>query len=109
MVTSEFHLPRTRATFDTVYGLAGRQLHGDPAWFALDYWPGAHAVLACAVLCAWLTARPARRRAAGHSACGRCLHLASLADSRPARAAPTARSPARRLTHPTLRACPPLQ
>lgn len=34
-------MPRTRATFDFVYGLAGRQLHGDPAWFCLDYHAGA--------------------------------------------------------------------
>lgn len=45
VVTSEFHMPRTRATFDTIYGLAGRQLHGDAAAFALDYWPGEQALV----------------------------------------------------------------
>lgn len=40
VVTSEFHMPRTRATFDFVYGLAGRQLYGDEAHFSLDYQPG---------------------------------------------------------------------
>lgn len=40
MVTSEFHMPRTQATFDFVYGLAGRQLHGDPAWYRLEYRAG---------------------------------------------------------------------
>lgn len=40
VVTSEFHMPRTRATFDFIYGLAGRQLYGDAAWFDLHYCPG---------------------------------------------------------------------
>ena len=40
VVTSEFHMPRTQATFDFIYQLAGRQLHGDPAWYCLDYRPG---------------------------------------------------------------------
>ncbi|PSC72031.1 Rossmann-like alpha beta alpha sandwich fold isoform B [Micractinium conductrix] len=39
VVTSEFHMPRTAATFDVVYALAGTQLHGDPSWFHLDYRP----------------------------------------------------------------------
>ncbi|KAL4440424.1 hypothetical protein ABPG75_003425 [Micractinium tetrahymenae] len=39
IVTSDFHMPRTRATFDFIYSLAGRQLHGDAAWFDLDYRP----------------------------------------------------------------------
>ena len=39
MVTSEFHMPRTRATFDYCYSLAGEQLYGDASWFSLDYHP----------------------------------------------------------------------
>lgn len=41
VVTSDFHMARTQATFDFVYSLAGRQLHGDPSWYSLDYRPGA--------------------------------------------------------------------
>ncbi|PRW39255.1 Rossmann-like alpha beta alpha sandwich fold [Chlorella sorokiniana] len=39
VVTSDFHMPRTQATFDFIYGLAGQQLHGDPRWFKLEYRP----------------------------------------------------------------------
>ena len=39
MVTSAFHMPRTRATFDYCYSLAGRQFLGSPAHFQLSYHP----------------------------------------------------------------------
>lgn len=45
VVTSEFHMPRTRATFDFVYNLAGSQLYGDAAWFHLDYRPGGWVII----------------------------------------------------------------
>jgi hypothetical protein len=32
VVTSDFHMPRTRALFAGIYGLAGRALAGDPDW-----------------------------------------------------------------------------
>ena len=37
VVSSDFHMPRTQATFDFCYSLAGEQLQGDPAWFSLHY------------------------------------------------------------------------
>jgi len=40
VVTSEFHMPRTSATFDVVYALGGRTLYGDANWFQLDYRAG---------------------------------------------------------------------
>lgn len=39
VVTSDFHMPRTRAVFDTCYALAGASLRFDPAWFDLQYFP----------------------------------------------------------------------
>jgi hypothetical protein len=39
VVTSEFHMPRTRAIFDYCYELAGRQHHGSSSHFQLSYHP----------------------------------------------------------------------
>lgn len=36
-MSSAFHVPRTRATFDFCYSLAGRDLHGDASRYALSY------------------------------------------------------------------------
>jgi hypothetical protein len=40
VVTSHFHMPRTQATFDFIYRLAGTQLYGDPGWYQLQYQAG---------------------------------------------------------------------
>ncbi|KAI8465339.1 MAG: DUF218 domain-containing protein [Monoraphidium minutum] len=37
VVTSDFHMPRSRALFDGIWRLAGQSLHGDPSWFELVY------------------------------------------------------------------------
>lgn len=39
VVTSDFHMPRTRAIFDFVYSLAGEELRRDPLHFSLSYHP----------------------------------------------------------------------
>lgn len=39
VVTSHFHMPRTRAIFDACYALAGAGLAGDAGRFSLDYHP----------------------------------------------------------------------
>ena len=38
-MTSAFHMPRTSATFDFLYALAGAQYCGSPCHFLLDYHP----------------------------------------------------------------------
>jgi hypothetical protein len=43
---------RTQATFDFIYQLAGRQLHGNPAWYCLDYRPGGGRLAGC--LACWI-------------------------------------------------------
>ncbi|GLC46941.1 hypothetical protein PLESTB_001544900 [Pleodorina starrii] len=37
VVTSDFHMPRTAALFASMYGLAGRELYGDPRRFELMF------------------------------------------------------------------------
>jgi uncharacterized SAM-binding protein YcdF (DUF218 family) len=32
VVTSDFHMPRSRALFADIYSMAGRSLCGDPSW-----------------------------------------------------------------------------
>lgn len=32
VVTSDFHMPRSRALFADIFRLAGQSIHGDPAW-----------------------------------------------------------------------------
>jgi hypothetical protein len=39
VVTSAFHIPRTRAIFDTCFALAGAHHRGDPSFFSVDYHP----------------------------------------------------------------------
>ncbi|GFR42937.1 hypothetical protein Agub_g3814, partial [Astrephomene gubernaculifera] len=37
VVTSDFHMPRTAALFDHMYGVAAREVYGDPKRFELLY------------------------------------------------------------------------
>ena len=67
-MTSEFHMHRTYATFDFIYQLAGRQLHGDPAWYCLDYRPGGDRQAGCLV-CLLLSGWPLAWLAASLAAC----------------------------------------
>jgi hypothetical protein len=39
VVTSAFHMPRTKVTFDAAYGIAAAETLGDPDAFELMYYP----------------------------------------------------------------------
>jgi len=37
MVTSSFHMPRSRAIFETCFSLAGSSIHGSAQHYSLDF------------------------------------------------------------------------
>lgn len=77
VVTSDFHMPRTAATFDFCYRLAGQQLYDDPGWFDLQYLPVSDEGLFSPEV---LVARAAKEAAAVETWKANTARLRSLAD-----------------------------
>jgi len=77
VVTSDFHMPRTRAIFDACYALAGADLAGDAAHFALDYHPVSDEGLFAPGV---LQARATKEAASAHTWRADVAPMRSLAD-----------------------------
>ena len=86
-------MPRTRATFDWTYRLAGRQLHGDADWFDLHYLPGAVRFYWDCGFVGWWVGWWSMWFPAQHQSAADCME---------------SMTPVARLTRPTARPPPPL-